>query len=138
MKKIFLFLLVLSVTLFNILPVHAAQQVALNTTPVNIGSSQAASFFALYAQYDDAMATLVIDNVTSGTKLNDWVSYVLRNGVYQTKFVVTGGIAQGLCKQVNLGKVGAGSTFAFVDYAYDIYNNTPWAGWSGTVKITTS
>ena len=135
-KKIMVPVLLLLVSvLFSAKSVYAAQQTALSTTSVNIGSGQSATFFGLYAQYADAMATLTIDSVTSGTKLNDWVSYVVRNGVYQPKFVVTGGITQGICKQVNLGKVGPTATFAF---AYDFYNNTTWAGWSGTVKITTS
>ncbi len=140
MKKKFLVVtsFIFSVIFIGFITVNAATQVALPNTPVNIKSGKTYNSPDLYAQYPDAMATLTIDTVTSGKAINEWVSYVYSNGSYQPKFSVTGGITRGICKRVNLGKVGAGGTFRFVDFAYDILTDDAWAGWAGSVEITTS
>ena len=122
----------------GIVTVNAAEQVALATTPINLKSGGAATFTSLHATYDDAMATLTIDSITSGRALNEWVSYVYKNGTYQPKFSVTSGFSVNSCKRVNLGKVGAGSNFAVTDFAYDVITNEAWAGWGGSIKVTTS
>lgn len=133
-KKMKLALLSFAILAMGITGVYAAQQVLFKDTNFNLSSGQAYHRTALNASWNQALADITVDTVTSGTKKNTFMVSRYENGKYVVKAVLVSGFAQYTCNQINLGYIGHGN-WMYTDVAGDPSTGESWAGWGGTTEF---